>query len=34
MKVERGSLAAVTVSDHIYAIGGGKPNMQYDTVER
>ena len=34
MKTERGSLAAVTVGDYIYAIGGGKPNMQYDTVER
>lgn len=34
MKEERGSLAAVTVGDYIYAIGGGKPNMQYDTVER
>lgn len=34
MKTERGSLAAVTVGDYIYAIGGGKPNLQYDTVER
>ena len=34
MKIERGSLAVATVGDYIYAIGGGKPNVQYDSVER
>ena len=34
MKHERGSLAAVTVGDYIYAVGGGKPNIQYESVER
>jgi len=34
MKTERGSLAVATVGDYLYAIGGGKPNVQYDTVER
>ena len=34
MKIERGSLAVATMGDYIYAIGGGKPNVQYDSVER
>ena len=34
MKIERGSLAVATLGDYIYAVGGGKPNIQYDSVER
>ena len=33
MTAERGSLAAATVGDKVYAIGGGGPNIQLNSVE-
>lgn len=33
MEEERGSLAAVVLGDHVYAIGGGGANVQLNSVE-
>ena len=33
MTAERGSLAAATMDDKVYAIGGGGPGLQLNSVE-
>lgn len=33
MSEDKGSLAAVTLDDKVYAIGGGGPGLQLNTVE-
>ena len=33
MAAERGSLAVATIEDKVYAIGGGGPSLQLNSVE-